>query len=269
MHNAPHMKYVIPTTEEINNARASMLAIKEKYTSASQEIETIKADMFLPSGRAKKGMRDILLRAEGVSEAYRNEFNEQRSKFVRLLGDQSDVIISDHIINDVLMTFDNSKINGVFFDFGGHAGFKEVLIHAYKHKACVWIKVCGVDVCFVAKSDYRGLEILVGTNEDMYGLTGGRFSVHRERSCGIDFSARDAYKDIKYDVENLSFEIPEELHNTCYDIVARTSSMPQDNIETFRALGIVQYYITFLAEHIRATSKEMILEYATSHIAYL
>lgn len=263
------MKYVIPTTEEITNARASLLAIKVKHDQAKQEVEAIKADMFLPSGRAKKGMRDILLRAEGVCEAYRKELCEQRSVLVRLVSEQSDVVISDHIINDVLMTFDNSKINGVFFDFCGHAGLKEVLIHAYKHKACVTIKVCGVDVCFIAKSEYRGLEILIGSEHDMYRLTGGRFSVHRERSSGIDFSARDAYKDIAYDIDNLSFEIPEELHNTLYDVVARTSSMPQDSIEKFRAFGIVQYYITFLAEHIRATSKEMILEYATSHIAYL
>ena len=263
------MKYTIPTTEEITNARASMLAIKAKHDQAKQEVKAIMADMLLPSGRAKKGMRAVLLRADEVCEAYRKELCEQRSVLVRLVSDQSDVVISDHVINDVLMTFDNSKIDNAFFDFCGHAGFKEMLIHSYKHKACVTIKVCGVDVCFIARSDWRGLEILIGSNSEMYGLSGGRFSIHRERSYGTDFSARDAYRDVAYDIDNLSFDVPEELNNTMYDVVARTSSMPQDSIEVFRAFGIAQYYSTFLAEHIRATSKEMILEYATSHIAYL
>lgn len=246
-----------------------MLSVKDKHDQAKKEIETIKADMFLPSGRAKNGTRDTLLRAEGVCEAYRNELNELRLAYRTLLAKQSDCITHDHIVNDVLMTFDNSKINDLFFDFGGHGGFKEMLVRAYTKKECVTIKVCGVDISFIAKSDWRGLEILIGQEGEMYRLCGGRFSIHRERSYGVDFSARDLYGTIKYDIENLSFEIPEELHNTLYDVVARTSSMPQDSIETFRAMGIVQYYVTFLAEHIRAVSKEMILEYATTHIAYI
>ena len=247
-----------------------MLTAKGKHDQASKEIDTIKADMFLPSGRAKKGTRDILLRAEGVCEAYRNELNELRKAYRTLVSEQSDLVTHDHIVNDVLMTFDNSKITNVFFDFGTYGGFKEMLVHSYTKKECVTIKVCGVDISFIAKSDWRGLEILIGQEGEMYRLSGGRFSVHRERSCGgNDLSARDVYKAIKYDIENLSFEIPEELHNVLYDVVARTSSMPSDSIEVFRAMGIVQYYITVLAEHIRAVSKETILEYATSHIAYL
>jgi hypothetical protein len=52
------MKYIIPTTEQITNARALMLAIKAKHDLAKKEVEAIKADMFLPSGRAKNGMRE-------------------------------------------------------------------------------------------------------------------------------------------------------------------------------------------------------------------